>query len=84
MGQASSDLSGEEVDDESRAPDLDISHTLRRRGVIINLTRRRGSREGTINQGVPREDQERPDGRSTGGGRNDLRVSYLLFIVFPC
>ena len=79
MGQASSDLSGDEVNDESRrSPDLGISQTLRRRGIIINLEgqRIRGSREGTIHQGASRQDQDRPDGRSTGGGRYDLRVSW--------
>ena len=79
MGQASSDLSGDEVNDESRrSSDLGISQTLRRRGIIINLEgqRRRGSREETTHQqAVSRQDQDRPDGRSTGGGRYDLRVS---------
>ena len=79
MGQASSDLSGDEVNDESRrSSDLGISQTLRRRGIIINLEgqRRRGSREETTSQqGASRQDQDRPDGRSTGGGRYDLRVS---------
>ena len=84
MGQASSDLSGEEVDDESRRSELGVSHALRRRGIIINLEghRIRGSREGTTNQGVSTESQDRPDGRSTGGGRYDLRVSYCKWKCF--
>ena len=78
MGQVSSDLSGDEVNHESRrSSDLGISQTLRRRGIIINLEgqRGRGPRGEPILEGASRQDQDRPDGRSTGGGRYDLRVS---------
>ena len=83
MGQASSELSGDEVNDESRrSSDLGISQTLRRRGIIINLEgQRRRSREEATHQGASRQDQDRPDGRSTGGGRYDLRVSYSSVLI---
>ena len=72
MGQASSDLSTEEVDD-SAPPTLGIGSSLRRRRVLPRLDseNRSESGEGLNNE---EEHQQRPDGRSTGGGRYNLRV----------
>ena len=72
MGQAASDLSTEEVDDSSQ-PTLGIANSVRRRRTLPRLEYidRSDSREGVNNED---DTQQRPDGRSTGGGRYNLRV----------
>ena len=77
MGQASSDLSTEEVEDSSST--LGIGESLRRRGLISNIN----ISSGQLTEEVQNRDSltENPVwaaspvvGRSTGGGRYNLRV----------
>ena len=77
MGQASSDLSTEEVEDSSST--LGIGESLRRRGLISNIN----ISSGQLTEEVQNRDSltENPVwaaspvvGRSTGGGRYNLRA----------
>jgi WD40 repeat protein len=73
MGQASSDLSTEEVEDSSPSS-LGIGESLRRRGILPNLNT---SNRHDTNVEEPNEEsltEHRPDGRSTGNGRYNLRI----------
>ena len=76
MGQAASDLSGEDNENQAQ-PTLGISETLRRRGVIINLDQQPSLRRRELNEDST-SSQGRSSGRSTGGGRYNLRVSKII------
>ena len=76
MGQTTSDLSTEEVED-STPSTLGIGESIRRRRARSNLSRasRHLSIEEVPQSSAPvRDNSDRPDGRSTGGGRYNLRI----------